>query len=179
MNTFERFYLCSSTLLCSNNKLANCKMRNTVKLVIQKLGLIDLSGLKKQTDEHLALTVLKHWEEIPRVGCKLVPEHVETRPLLHPDKPGIEQVCHHFSHDGFTPACYAFSLREPKQMNLSAYMLSLCVLFQGRIEMWVDMFPKDMTAPGPALDISPRKAKKYVLYSDLSVSIKITILPVP
>lgn len=36
--------------------------------------------------------------------------------------------------------------------------------------MWVDMFPKDMTAPGPALDISPRKAKKYVLYSDLSVS---------
>uniref|UniRef100_A0A671Z415 Otoferlin n=1 Tax=Sparus aurata TaxID=8175 RepID=A0A671Z415_SPAAU len=78
----------------------------------------------RQTEEHLALTVLKHWEEIPKVGCKLVPEHVETRPLLHPDKPGIEQ---------------------------------------GRIEMWVDMFPKDMTAPGPALDISPRKPKKFEL----------------
>lgn len=50
------------------------------------------SGQKKQTDEHLALTVLHHWEEIPRAGCKLVPEHVETRPLLNPDKPGIEQV---------------------------------------------------------------------------------------
>jgi hypothetical protein len=49
-------------------------------------------GLKKQTNEHLALTVLKHWEDIPRVGCKLIPEHVETRPLLNPDKPGIEQV---------------------------------------------------------------------------------------
>lgn len=49
-------------------------------------------GLKKQTEEHLALIVLNHWEEIPRVGCKLVPEHVETRPLLNPDKPGIEQV---------------------------------------------------------------------------------------
>ncbi|XP_053700525.1 otoferlin-like [Synchiropus splendidus] len=84
----------------------------------------DENGLKKQTEEHLALTVLNHWEEIPRVGCKLVPEHVETRPLLHPDKPGIEQ---------------------------------------GRIEMWVDMFPKDMTAPGPALDISPRKPKKFEL----------------
>uniref|UniRef100_A0A4W6EVY7 Otoferlin n=1 Tax=Lates calcarifer TaxID=8187 RepID=A0A4W6EVY7_LATCA len=84
----------------------------------------DENGLKKQTDEHLALTVLKHWEDIPRVGCKLIPEHVETRPLLHPDKPGIEQ---------------------------------------GRIEMWVDMFPKDMTAPGPALDISPRKPKKFEL----------------
>lgn len=51
-----------------------------------------ISGLKKQTEEHLALTVLNHWEEIPRVGCKLVPEHVETRPLLNPDKPGIEQA---------------------------------------------------------------------------------------
>ncbi|XP_031731299.1 otoferlin isoform X3 [Anarrhichthys ocellatus] len=79
------------------------------------------NGLKKQTEEHLALTVLTHWEEIPRVGCKLVPEHVETRPLLNPDKPGIEQ---------------------------------------GRIEMWVDMFPMDMPAPGPAIDTAPRKPKR-------------------
>uniref|UniRef100_A0A672P5K8 C2 domain-containing protein n=1 Tax=Sinocyclocheilus grahami TaxID=75366 RepID=A0A672P5K8_SINGR len=78
----------------------------------------------KQTEEHLALTVLRHWEEIPRVGCKLIPEHVETRPLLNPDKPGIEQ---------------------------------------GRIEMWVDMFPMDVPAPGPAIDISPRKPKRYEL----------------
>ncbi|XP_041832168.1 otoferlin isoform X4 [Melanotaenia boesemani] len=84
----------------------------------------DENGLKKQTEEHLALTVLNHWEEIPRVGCKLIPEHVETRPLLNPDKPGIEQ---------------------------------------GRIEMWVDMFPMDVPAPGPAIDISPRKPKRYEL----------------
>ncbi|XP_050994691.1 otoferlin isoform X8 [Labeo rohita] len=84
----------------------------------------DESGLKKQTEEHLALTVLRHWEEIPRVGCKLIPEHVETRPLLNPDKPGIEQ---------------------------------------GRLEMWVDMFPMDVPAPGPAIDISPRKPKRYEL----------------
>ncbi|XP_068535102.1 otoferlin isoform X4 [Anas acuta] len=84
----------------------------------------DENGQKKQTDEHLALTVLRHWEDIPRAGCKLVPEHVETRPLLNPDKPGIEQ---------------------------------------GRLEMWVDMFPMDMPAPGPATDISPRKPKKYEL----------------
>ncbi|XP_033931919.1 otoferlin isoform X3 [Pseudochaenichthys georgianus] len=86
--------------------------------------IVDENGLKKQTEEHLALAVLNHWEEIPRVGWKLVPEHVETRPLLNPDKPGIEQ---------------------------------------GRIEMWVDMFPMDMPAPGPALDISPRKPKSFEL----------------
>uniref|UniRef100_A0A8C9RXQ4 Otoferlin n=1 Tax=Scleropages formosus TaxID=113540 RepID=A0A8C9RXQ4_SCLFO len=84
----------------------------------------DENGLKKQTDEHVALLALNHWEDIPKVGCRLVPEHIETRPLLHPDKPGMEQ---------------------------------------GRIEMWVDMFPKDMPAPGPAIDISPRKPKKYEL----------------
>ncbi|MEQ2250937.1 hypothetical protein ILYODFUR_006002, partial [Ilyodon furcidens] len=84
----------------------------------------DENGLKKHTEEHLALIVLNHWEEIPRVGCKLVPEHVETRPLLNLDKPGIEQ---------------------------------------GRIEMWVDMFPMDMPAPGPAIDISPRKPKSFEL----------------
>uniref|UniRef100_A0A672QRH7 Otoferlin n=1 Tax=Sinocyclocheilus grahami TaxID=75366 RepID=A0A672QRH7_SINGR len=83
-----------------------------------------LTGLKKQTDEHLALAVLNRWEDMPRIGCKLVPDHVETRPLLNPDKPGMEQ---------------------------------------GRIELWVDMFPKDMPAPGPALDISPRKPKKFEL----------------
>uniref|UniRef100_A0A8D3AQX6 Otoferlin n=1 Tax=Scophthalmus maximus TaxID=52904 RepID=A0A8D3AQX6_SCOMX len=116
--------------LCKDGKLdgphygpgGRVKVENRVFMAQTEIE--DENGLKKQTDEHLALTVLKHWEEIPRVGCKLVPEHVETRPLLHPDKPGIEQ---------------------------------------GRIEMWVDMFPKDMTAPGPALDISPRKPKKFEL----------------
>ena len=47
---------------------------------------------RKNNDEHLALAVVHNWEEIPKVGCRLVPEHVETRPLYNPDKPGIEQV---------------------------------------------------------------------------------------
>uniref|UniRef100_A0A8D0G245 Fer-1 like family member 6 n=1 Tax=Sphenodon punctatus TaxID=8508 RepID=A0A8D0G245_SPHPU len=74
--------------------------------------------------EHLALKVLRFWEEIPGIGCKLVPEHIETRPLYHKDKPGMEQ---------------------------------------GRVQMWVDMFPKDMPLPGPPVDISPRKPKGYEL----------------
>ncbi|VCW69059.1 unnamed protein product, partial [Gulo gulo] len=84
----------------------------------------DENGQRKPTEEHVALCALRHWEDIPRVGCRLVPEHVETRPLLNPDKPGIEQ---------------------------------------GRLELWVDMFPMDTPAPGTPLDISPRKPKKYEL----------------
>ncbi|XP_037605924.1 otoferlin isoform X10 [Sebastes umbrosus] len=118
------------TKLCKDGKIdgphygPGGKVKVANRLFMGPTDIEDENGLKKQTEEHLALTVLNHWEEIPRVGCKLVPEHVETRPLLNPDKPGIEQ---------------------------------------GRIEMWVDMFPMDMPAPGPALDTSPRKPKRYEL----------------
>lgn len=74
------------------------------------------AGQKKQTDEHLALTVLHHWEDIPRVGCKLVPEHVETRPLLNPDKPGIEQVPGNTYSEPLTyQPCVAMSLCPQNQ----------------------------------------------------------------
>ncbi|XP_067008818.2 otoferlin [Anabrus simplex] len=83
-------------------------------------GNINTKGL----EEHMALAVLHRWHEFPRVGCTLVPEHIETRPLYNPDKPGIEQ---------------------------------------GKLELWVDMFPMDMPLPGPPLDISPRKPTAYEL----------------
>ena len=75
-------------------------------------------------DEHLALAVLHHWHEIPRVGCPLVTEHIETRPLYNPDKPGIEQ---------------------------------------GKLELWVDMFPMDMPLPGLPADVSARKPTSFEL----------------
>ena len=44
------------------------------------------------SEEQLSLAVLHKWEEVPKVGCRLVTEHIETRRLYNPDKPGIEQV---------------------------------------------------------------------------------------
>ncbi|XP_033032210.1 otoferlin isoform X4 [Trachypithecus francoisi] len=118
------------TRLCKDNKVdgphfgppGRVKVANRVFTGPSEIE--DENGQRKPTDEHVALSALRHWEDIPRAGCRLVPEHVETRPLLNPDKPGIEQ---------------------------------------GRLELWVDMFPMDMPAPGTPLDISPRKPKKYEL----------------
>lgn len=90
----------------------------------------------------MALAVLQRWNEIPRVGCQLVPEHIETRPLYNPNKPGIEQV----------------------RLKFLKNILYITFIYKkGKLEMWVDLFPMDMPLPGPPLDISPRKPKSYEL----------------
>nr|XP_013005415.1 fer-1-like protein 6 isoform X2 [Cavia porcellus] len=118
------------TKLCKDNKLDGPYFRPGQIQIGSKVFSGKTVFTEEDTEEtvesyeHLALKVLHSWEEVPEVGCRLVPEHIETRPLYHKDKPGMEQ---------------------------------------GRLQMWVDMFPKDMPQPGPPVDISPRKPKGYEL----------------
>ncbi|KAM9626808.1 fer-1-like protein 6 [Trichechus inunguis] len=118
------------TKLCKDNKLDGPYFRPGKIHIGNRVFSGKTSFTEEDADEivesyeHLALKVLHSWEDIPEVGCRLVPEHIETRPLYHKDKPGMEQ---------------------------------------GRLQMWVDMFPKDMPQPGPPVDISPRQPKGYEL----------------
>ncbi len=67
-----------------------CTKHNIFDSMIYPL-LSCVTGELSPTDEHLALEVLKHWDDIPG-GYPLVPEHIETRSLHLPEKPGIDQV---------------------------------------------------------------------------------------
>ena len=74
----------------------SCILQNATKTVgiglIIKAYCTMIISARKNAEEHLALAALHSWDEIPKVGCTLVPEHVETRPLYNPEKPGVEQV---------------------------------------------------------------------------------------
>lgn len=50
-------------------------------------------GNSKASDEPSALKALRNFQSIGKKGYNLLPEHVETRSLYNPEKPGIEQVC--------------------------------------------------------------------------------------
>ncbi len=51
-----------------------------------------ISDEQVESYEHLSLKILHRWAEIPAVGCKLVPEHIETRTLFNKARPGMDQV---------------------------------------------------------------------------------------
>ncbi|CAH2285873.1 fer-1 6 [Pelobates cultripes] len=116
------------TKLCKDNNLSGPILRPGQIQIGSKIftgkTLFDQDDEQVESYEHLALKVLHSWADIPGVGCKLVPEYIETRPLYHRDKSGIEQ---------------------------------------GKLQMWIDMFPSDLPLPGPPVDISPRKPKGYEL----------------
>lgn len=95
-------------------------------------------------DEHKALYVLQHWEEMPGCGYKLVPEHVEIRSLYNPENPGLVQVrCVSLSNLDFSLA-RTFGVAGPQLLGWSPVVpLSLhcgtspmlCPFLGGQLEL--------------------------------------------
>lgn len=129
-------------------------------------------------DEHKALYVLQHWEEMPGCGYKLVPEHVEIRSLYNPENPGLVQVsCVSLSNVDFSLA-RTFGVAGPQLLGWSPVVpLSLycgtspmpCPFLGGQLELcacpallwkedcspcvfFVQIHPRSSSgAPGPLL----------------------------
>lgn len=80
----------------------------------------------------------------------------ETNTVIHQHMgPASERLALHvLRNQGLAPEhVETRTLRSSHQPNLS----------QGQIQMWVDIFPKNLGLPGPPCHITPRQAKKYFL----------------
>ncbi|KAK6479518.1 fer-1-like protein 4 [Huso huso] len=94
----------------------------------------DLSEL----EEHKALFVLQHWEQMLGFGSKLVPEHVEIRSLLNSEKPGLAQGYVHMWIDMFP-----VDVPAPPPVNIKP---RLPISYELRVIIWNtdDVFLEDV-----------------------------------
>jgi len=107
LNCLNKPQFLGNTQLVLDGKVYNLQEFEEGMLFHQHLG---------PPDQRLALHVLN--------SMPVVPEHVETRPLLNSLQPSVEQ---------------------------------------GKLQMWVDIFPKHLGTPGSPFNVSPRKPGDYEL----------------
>uniref|UniRef100_A0A671PIH2 Myoferlin-like n=1 Tax=Sinocyclocheilus anshuiensis TaxID=1608454 RepID=A0A671PIH2_9TELE len=83
-------------------------------------------------------------------------DELEANKTIHPHLgPPKERICLHvLRRQGLVPE------HVETRTLFSTYQPTLS---QGKIQMWVEIFPKSLGIPGPLCDITPRKPKKYFL----------------
>uniref|UniRef100_A0A8C8M032 C2 domain-containing protein n=1 Tax=Oncorhynchus tshawytscha TaxID=74940 RepID=A0A8C8M032_ONCTS len=94
--------------LCRNNAIPSPEYRELEIKVLNKIFKVPDEAFPEEDlhelDEHKALSVLHRWGEMREFcegACPLVPEHVEVRSLLNPEKPGLPQGYAHMWIDMF------------------------------------------------------------------------------
>uniref|UniRef100_A0A8B9FK52 C2 domain-containing protein n=1 Tax=Amazona collaria TaxID=241587 RepID=A0A8B9FK52_9PSIT len=117
--------------LCKKNALPAAEYRREEVKVDKKIFKIPPEAFPEGTevdDEHKALYVLQHWEEMPGYGYKLVPEHVEIRSLYNPENPGLVQGSLHMWIDMFPN-----DVPAPPPVNIKP---RLPVSYELRVTIW-------------------------------------------
>ncbi|XP_011812036.1 PREDICTED: fer-1-like protein 5 [Colobus angolensis palliatus] len=102
-------------------------------------------------------------------------------PLFSPDEDAVFYNGKKFKLQSFEPQTPAVHGLGPKKERLALYLLHTQGLVpehvetrtlysdsqpgidQGKVQMWVDIFPKKLGPPGPPVNINPRKPKRYEL----------------
>uniref|UniRef100_A0A2A4JU35 C2 domain-containing protein n=1 Tax=Heliothis virescens TaxID=7102 RepID=A0A2A4JU35_HELVI len=116
--------------LCSKNHLPPPMFPDNATVIVNGVEYRDNDNgrsFRSAADrkENICLSLLHSWHTLPICGYRLVPEHVESRPLLNSTKNGMEQ---------------------------------------GKLQMWVDIFPLDADKYiPPGVDITPKKLEEYEL----------------
>lgn len=79
--------------ICRREGIKSPEYQEDEVVLQKKVFTMNLENLDKENKaECLALYVLNRLDEVPGIGYKLVPEHVETRNLYRKEKPGLSQV---------------------------------------------------------------------------------------
>ncbi|XP_039590653.1 fer-1-like protein 4 [Polypterus senegalus] len=101
--------------LCRKNNIPPPEYRESEVKIVNKIFKIPVEAFPEELhkknnkneqemdemEEHKALHVLLNWDQMPEYGCRLVPEHVEVRSLMNPDKPNMPQGYVHMWVDIF------------------------------------------------------------------------------
>ncbi|XP_041427025.1 myoferlin-like [Xenopus laevis] len=127
-----------------------------------------ISGVNRWRDQLKPSEILQHFAK-----CRALPLPVyedDGRTLIFSGSrytsASIEKA-----HEFLGPASECLALKALHNQELVPEHVETRTLYstcqpdipQGRVEMWVDIFPKSLGPPGPAVNIVPRKPKQYVL----------------
>uniref|UniRef100_A0A8C3AYY4 Myoferlin n=1 Tax=Cyclopterus lumpus TaxID=8103 RepID=A0A8C3AYY4_CYCLU len=114
-----------------------------------------ISGINKWRDQLKPSEVLENLSRLKGLSKPRTEDNENNKEIHEHLGPARERLCQHvLRKQGLVPEhVETRTLYSSFQPNIS----------QGRLQMWVDVFPKSIGLPGPPFDITPRKPKKYIL----------------